>query len=666
MGMKKTLPLFFMVLICLPVFAQETTEAPNQDERQPRLQRGTYTFNPKLQAKEGDELRDAWISKVVVERNRFPPILQYVYIYIESEPGTIWANTDVFKVFFTGEFENVYLTNLDTGKKHVFRDEWYRTKEYLVFPHWDIEGSRFSLTSTHVVPGVNKTPWVFEEIILEEPDARTRRRQTAAAEQNAPLSLEDSIENMMEDFYYRYATSYEIKAQNKSVMNVAVLVRSEFQSLTEYITDTIMDSFKDDKRFRIVDHRSQEDFKMPFLTYEWGRSRGRPAKEGAEQLKADIVITGTANYLRAINQWELIFLNYGFNDQKDYYTISIYDSSNDDVDRYNRIEASGTLVELVPEINPNAERDPFIYLSTAFTWYAKSFDSSLNYPYGRDETYNYNLQLSMGFELFKFLNTFLDFNFKNTDADKILNIAGKLGTKKWFGIALDYHNAGYNINWNDDYLNGNLEFWEPPNASLKTDELKKGEQSLFTMGIMLPYKNLWGFGLAAGFAYSHAKGWVDYTVRYEDPELEKGLYLETDNPINVYGVRITLAPVGPSRDLMLGEIYGSNNPWAIIAQADLDICFGKLKPQQATINAIKADGGDILDDYFLMFLKARLLLGLAYDIPFTLKRGINFGLGVDWNYYGFLDFVSGDGKAEITRIPQLQGIGIFARIKIRL
>jgi len=67
----------------------------------------------------------------------------------------------------------------------------------------------------------------------------------------------------------------------------------------------------------------------------------------------------------------------------------------------------------------------------------------------------------MGFDLFKKVNTLIDFNTKNTDVDRIFNIAGKINTE-WFGVVVDYHNASYSYKWNEAFLAGTLYNYEPP------------------------------------------------------------------------------------------------------------------------------------------------------------------------------------------------------------
>ena len=334
-------------------------------------------------------------------------------------------------------------------------------------------------------------------------------------------------------------------------------------------------------------------------------------------------------------------------------------------------------------MNPvKEEKEPSFIISAAFSWYPKEelSDSQLNFknsPYYMDTAYNYNLQLGMSLKLFQKLSAMVDFKINNSQANKALNLAGKIGTE-WFSVVLDYYNAAGDFYWSDNYRNGTYHttgsYYRDENGELiprntpyaapKTKIPDTWEIDILTLGLMLPYWIWPGTDLAfnAGFIYKS----VNSFIAYERDDLKEEiyyLYMENDTQLNLFGFRIS-GDAYEFGEEDLGYVFGKAK-LNLILKADLDVCFGTIEPRKETLEFIKEDGGKT-DSLQIVDIGIRLMAGVDMKMNLSEKKRLSIGAGLDLNASMPLSFDMGVGVVRPWVYTQHLSIGPFLRVKAKI
>jgi len=302
-----------------------------------------------------------------------------------------------------------------------------------------------------------------------------------------------------------------------------------------------------------------------------------------------------------------------------------------------------------------------INISASYSYY---FDYSLGYKYSEfkfidfDTEYAYNLQLSMGLDLYKKVNALVDFNIKDQNMKKAIQIASKIGAK-WFGIQFDYEKA-----------EGKMAWIKSP-VTYMNDLPQTFEHTIKTVGLMSPSLNYNGYEFRGGFIWVS----IDTPTTLLFIENNGGyhrIYYE-QNPFNMYGLRISTIPIDTKS---LGSILENNfgislegiiNDIYLFTKFDFDFIVGVYKPDKNKIKAINPDHEKLIDDFIMPAMRSRMLFGLDYLLPFSYNNIITkLGLGCDFTYCTFLpELLKRQGEAYWWTTPNFSGFGIYARLDIK-
>ncbi|MDR2592931.1 MAG: hypothetical protein LBC59_09040 [Chitinispirillales bacterium] len=249
------------------------------------------------------------------------------------------------------------------------------------------------------------------------------------------------------------------------------------------------------------------------------------------------------------------------------------------------------------------------------------------------------LSLSMGLNLYKSINAYIDLGIKDKGVKNAIEWAGRVGSK-YFELQIDYNFiAGEVLYWNDANIGVNKN--SPPDLKANYDQTWMTVALMYSIPFYIrpnsaPFK--------AGLFYNHAEVPALVWVNYESEDKENRFaFLDKSCPVTTFGVRLNCTL---NRSAIDGA-EGLSRGWTVRLPFwfIFDWGYGYADPDKSVIAQATEKGGHYSKYSFPTFyMGGRLTLLAAFFNRFTENNIVHVGLGFGLNGVGYVKNEQNNGK----------------------